>query len=146
MILLVLIIFATIFYTLFDFFASRAGGQLDPNFSAVLFNGIGTLIPFVLYGFYKLTKGSQLLPTTKSGAINSILAGISIAIFSILLIKIFEKGGLSYVVPLIYGGTIVLATLLGWLVSKDQITAVQGWGIVVIAVGVGMVALGKLHV
>ncbi len=146
MILLILIFFATVFYTLFDFFASKASNQLDPNFSAVLFNGIGALIPFVVYVFYKLSKGAQLITTTRAGVLNSILAGVSIALFSMLLIKVFEKGGLTYVVPLIYGGTIVLASLLGWLVSKEQITLLQGLGIVVIALGIGMVVVGKAQV
>ncbi len=38
--LLLLIILAIIFYTLFDIFASRASGKMDANLSSVIFNSI----------------------------------------------------------------------------------------------------------
>jgi uncharacterized membrane protein len=139
-----LIILATIFYTLFDIFASKASGKMDANLSSVLFNGIGAILPLVIYGYLKLDKKVGLIPTTTSGITNSLLAGVSIAIFSILLIKIFEKGGLSYVVPLIYGGSILLASLFGWLVFKESVSTIQLIGIFIILLGIGIVIYSKM--
>ena len=143
MTLVILIILATVFYTLFDLFASRAGLSIDPNLSSVIFNGIGALIPLVVYGIYKYEKGAPIMATTKNGVLYSLLAGISIAVFSILLITIFEKGEVSYVVPVIYGGTIALASLFGWLFFKEIITPLEATGIAVILIGVFMIIWAK---
>src|SRR4030042_4772055 len=102
MALIILIILATIFYTLYEIFASRAGNRIDANLSSVIFNGLGAILPLAAYMFLKFIKGAKLIATSTSGIIYSVLAGVAIAAFSILLIKIFEKGGLAYVVPLIY--------------------------------------------
>jgi bacterial/archaeal transporter family protein len=142
--LLILIIIATVTYTLFDVFASRAGNLIDSNLSATIFNGIGVIIPLIIYVFYKVVNGSKLIATTSSGIIYSILAGVSIAAFSVVLIKIFEKGGLAYVVPLIYGGAIALTALIGWVFYKESISLLQAIGIVTILAGVVIVIVSKL--
>ena len=144
--LIVLIILATILYTLFDIFASKASSRIDANLSSVIFNGLGAILPLVIYVFYKFSKGARLVTTTSSGIIYSILAGVAIAGFSILLIKIFEKGGLAYVVPLIYGGTIVLASLTGWLIFKESVSGLQILGIAVVVIGIGLIVFSKMQV
>lgn len=140
----VLIILATISYTLFDIFASRAGNKIDANLSSVVFNGIGAILPLAIYIFYKFFKGEKLMPTTKEGMVYSLLAGITIAIFSFLLIKVFEKGGLVYVTPMIYGGTVALASLAGWLIFKESISAMQLVGILSIVSGIVLVVVSKI--
>ncbi len=146
MLLIIFIILATILYTLFDIFASRAGNKIDANLSPVIFNGLGAILPLIIYAFYKFSKGAKLIATTSSGIIYSVLAGISIALFSILLIKIFEKGGLAYVVPLIYGGTVALASLTGWILFKESVSDPQIIGIVVVIVGIALIIISKVQV
>lgn len=140
--LLVLILLAAVFYTLFDVFSARAGGKIDANLSAVIFNLLGTLIPLVLFSYLKAAK-SSLLPTSKEGVVYSVLAGVSIAAFSVLLIKVFEKGGLSYVMPLIYGASIVLASIIGWAFFKEEVALMQWIGIFVVAVGIVIIIVAK---
>ncbi|HET9174567.1 MAG TPA: EamA family transporter [Candidatus Saccharimonadales bacterium] len=140
--LILLIALATVFYTLYDAFASKAGGTIDPNASSVIFNGLGAVIPLGIYLYIKL-KGTGAQPITKNGVIYSLLAGVAIALFSIIFIKIFEKGTLSYVIPLIYGGTVVLASLLGIFMFHDKVSVLQVLGLFVIAVGISIVVIAK---
>lgn len=144
--LIVLIIIATILYTLFEIFASRAGNKIDANLSSVIFNSLGAILPLVIYAFYKLSKGTKLITTTNPGIIYSILAGIAIALFSIFLIKIFEKGGLAYVVPLIYGGTVALTSLTGWLIFKESVSGLQILGTTIVVIGIGLIIFSKIQV
>jgi|ERR1035437_10571781 uncharacterized membrane protein len=144
--LIILIILATIFYTLFDIFASKAGNRVDANLSSVIFNALGALIPLAVYAYLKFAKGAKLIATSSSGVMYSLLAGISIAIFSILLIKTFEKGGLAYVIPLIYGGSVALASLAGWLIFRESVSALQMVGIAVIIVGIILVIVAKMQI
>ena len=145
MIFFVLIVAATLLYTLFDVFASRSSGKIDPNMGAAIFNGLGAILPMFLYLYYKSFRSGMITQTTSEGLWYASGAGVSIAIFSILLIKIFERGGLAYVVPLIYGGTVILAPLLGWLFFKEHISPLQLAGICVIAIGIGMVVVSQLQ-
>src|SRR3989344_13895 len=142
--IIILIILATILYTLFDIFASKASNRIDANLSSIIFNGLGAILPLMIYVFYKFIKGTKLIATTSSGIIYSIFAGIAIALFSILLIKIFEKGGLAYVVPLIYGGTIALASLTGWLIFKKSVSGLQILGIAIVIIGIGLIVFSKM--
>ena len=144
MALIILIGLAIIFYTLFDVFASRAGNKIDANLSSVIFNGIGALIPLAVY-FWLKTKNTTLIATNKSGLLYSLMAGISIAVFSILLIKIFEKGGLSYVVPLIYGGSLALAAFIGWTIYREPFSLLQLAGVLVILLGIVLIIISELN-
>ncbi len=142
--IIILIIFAIISYTLYGVFASRASGKIDVNLSTVIFNGLGAILPLIVFTFYKISKGEKLIDTTNSGIIYSVLAGVSIAVFGVLLMKIFEKGGLSYVMPLVYGGTIILTSLIGWLLFKENISGIQLFGIAFIIVGITLVIFSKI--
>jgi len=140
--LLPLIIIATVCYALFDVFAARASKGIDANQSSVIFNGLGALIPLGILAVAK-ARGAKAVVPTGEGILYSVLAGVAIAAFSVLLIKIFEKGGLSYVVPVIYGGAIVLTALTGWIAFKEQFSALQAVGVMVVVLGIGVIVYAK---
>jgi len=141
--LLSLIALATLCYTLFDIFASQASSRIDANLSAIIFNGLGALVPLAAYLAAKWHRSPDTR-ITMAGFVYSILAGIAIALFSILLIKIFERAGLAYVMPLIYGGSIALASLAGWLLFAEHVSWLQGAGIFLVVAGIGLVIAGKI--
>jgi uncharacterized membrane protein len=125
---------------MYEIFAALAGGKVDSWLAAILYNSFGAVIPAFVY-FLSRTKGK----TTISGIIFAALAGIAILLFSLLLARIFNKGGnLSYVIPLIYGGAIIISSLFGWLFLKDKISVLQGAGLCLIAIGVACVVMAKL--
>lgn len=138
-----IVILATIFYALFDIFASRAGNRIDSNLSSTIFNGLGALVPLLIYFYFK-SKNQITTTTSSSGIWYSLLAGVAIAIFSILLIKAFEKGGLSYAVPVIYGGAITISALVGWLIFKDSFSGLGAAGVLLILGGITLVVISKL--
>ena len=138
--LVALILFCTLFYSLFDIFAGLAGGKVDNWLAAILYNGVGTVIPIVVY-FISKSKGK----TTTSGIVFAGLAGIAILLFSVILARIFNRGGnLAYVIPVIYGGAIVLSSLFGWLYLKEKVSSLQALGIVFVVIGVVCIVISKL--
>ncbi len=93
-----------------------------------IFNGMAGVIPLIVFAV--LHKHNASGPVTKQGIINSIIAGVFITIFSVLLVKIFGRGGnLAYVLPLVYGGAIVFGSVLGVLFLKESVTALQLLGV-----------------
>ena len=134
-----MIIICALFYAAFEIFAGLAGGKVNSWLAAALYNGIGTVIPLIVY-FATTAKGK----TTLKGVILASLAGISIMLFSVLLANIFNKGGnLSYVIPTIYGTAILISSLYGLFILKDKVTALEVVGLVLVVFGVTLIALSR---
>ena len=137
-------IIALIFYTLFQVCIGRTGGEIDANLSAFIFNGLGAIIPITFYFLYRLSKKVSTVPTTKMGVVYSVLGGVAIAVFSIALVKAFEKGGnVSLVIPLVYGGSIVLAALIGSLGYGEKVDPWHMLGLVLISLGFVVIVLAN---
>lgn len=138
--LIALILFCTFFYALFEIFAALAGGKVDNWLAAILYNGIGTVIPIVVYLISK-AKGK----TTTSGIVFAGLAGVAILLFSVILARIFNRGGnLAYVIPVVYGGAIILSSLYGWLCLKEKVNGLQALGLVFVVIGIVCVVMAKM--
>lgn len=141
--MLFLIILATITYALYEIFAAKAGGRIESSLSAVIVNGLGALLPLLAFGLARAAHKTAEA-TQQSGIVFSILAGIAIAAFSVVFVKIFAQGGdMSYVIPIIYGGAIILSTIAGIALYKESVSPLQLAGIGVIAAGVAMVVTSK---
>lgn len=138
-----LIAIAIVLYAMFGVFTSRAGGRIDANLSSFIFNGLGAIVPLIaLYVARVLHDGYAT--ATRQGYINSVLAGLAIAAFSIVLIRIYARGGeLSFVFPTIYGGAIALAAGIGWVTVRDSLSLVHVLGVGLILVGIGLTALPR---
>lgn len=142
MLVIALLTLATIFYTLFDLFVAKAGGKLNDNLVATIFNGVGAIIPLLLYVLY---KSKNNLPATRGGIIYSILAGVSIAIFSIVLVNIFSRAeNVSFVLPVIYGGTVVLGAIAGIFIFKESISMVGVIGLSITVLGLGLIIYSRI--
>lgn len=137
-------IIALVFYTLFQVFIGQSGGKIDANLSAFIFNGLGAIIPISLFFLYRLGKKAGTIPTTKMGVVYSVLGGIAIAIFSVALVKAFEKGGnISLVIPLVYGGSIVLAAIVGRMGFGEKIGGWHLFGLVLITLGFVVIVIAN---
>ncbi len=137
-----LVLIAGVLYALFDFFLAKTSSKTDVFLANTIFNGLGAALPFLVYWYLKMNK--QETPTTKEGVYWSILAGVTIAIFSVLLVKIFAAGGsLGFVLPTIYGIAIVVGSLLGYIFLKEQLPLMQIVGIILTVTGIVLVGLAK---
>ena len=138
----ILIALCAVFYALFEVFAGLAGGKIKDWLAAVLYNCIGTVIPLVVYLSTKAEGKS-----TARGIIYASLAGVGIMLFSVLLARLFNRGGnLSYVIPTIYGTAIVLSSLFGYLFLKEKVGNLQLVGLCLIIAGVLCVILSKVRI
>ena len=139
--MIILTVLATIFYSMFVIFAGLAGGKINNWLAVVMYNAIATIIPLGIYLFTS-AKGGK---TTFRGIIYAGIAGIGVLVFSLLLAKIFSKGGnLGFVIPTIYGSAIVLTTAFGWLFLKEKVSSLQAAGLVLVVVGVAVIIFAKL--
>ena len=137
-----LIFIAGILYALFDIFVAKSAGRINDLAANVIFNGLGALIPLLIIGL--LVGTGRSIHMEKQGVMWSVLAGLAIAAFSVLLVKIFANGGnLSYVIPAIYGIVIVVSTLVGWIIFKDHFSLLALLGVILITAGITALSFAK---
>lgn len=143
MIVIILIFAATILYTMFDLFVAKAGGKLNDNLAAIIFNGIGAIVPLFIYMLYRSKSNAE---TSTSGIVYSVLAGISIAAFSVILVNLFARAeNVSFILPAIYGGTVILGSLAGIYVFKETLNPFGLAGVALTALGISLLVYSRLH-
>lgn len=137
----VLLILATLVYAAFGIFASQAGGRIDAKLSSGILNGIGAILPLAIWQLQRMTRGG-LMASSASGLVFSVLAGLAVGVFSIVLVTLYGRGGeLSFVFPIIYGGAIALTAVIGWVALGDAFTWTRLGGVMAIVIGIGLLAL-----
>jgi uncharacterized membrane protein len=136
-----LLILATLVYAAFGIFTSRAGGRIDPKLSSGILNGIGAILPLAIWQIQRMTRGG-LLASRPSGLMFSVLSGLAVGVFSVLLVTLYGRGGeLSFVFPVIYGGAIAITAVVGWVALGDAFSWTHLGGVTVIVIGMGLLAL-----
>ncbi|MFN8232930.1 MAG: hypothetical protein U0V56_05500 [Actinomycetota bacterium] len=136
-----LVALATIVYAGFAVFTSRAGGKLDPKLGSAILNGVGAALPLAVWQVQRMSRGG-LVQTRPEGLLFSVLAGVAVGVFSILLVTVFARGGeLSFAIPTIYGGAIAITAVVGWLAFGEHFSWLRLAGVCGIVIGIGLLAL-----
>lgn len=133
---------AVVSYTAFALLASRTAGKIDSLLTAGIVNFVGAAVPLVLWVLLRARDPSSL-PATPQGLILSLLAGAAISAFGVFLMKAFENGAASYVIPLVYGGTIALSSLVAWAVFREEMSIPQTAGILLILCGLAIIVFAR---
>ena len=143
--LAILISLGVIFYVGFNLSIAQASGNIDARLNAVIANSIATILPLILYTFLVLRRPEQVIKANSHGYLFSVIGGICISIFSVVIVLVFHTGeNVSYVIPLIYGGTIMLGSLVGILFFKESINLFSLLGLILITCGVLSMAYSKV--
>ncbi len=146
MLIVVLTVLATIFYTGFQIFSARAGGKIDGVLVAGVVNIFGFAIPLTVYLFLRYITKSEVLPTTKSGLVFAGLAGVSIAAFALAFQKLFQNGAnLSVVSPIIFGAAVGLSVLYGAVFLNEPLSRLHVLGVLMVVAGIGAIIYARAN-
>jgi uncharacterized membrane protein len=133
-----LIILAAIAYGL-SIISIRGSQFYDSNLFGAVVNIIGTIIPLSLFMVALQQKTSA--PLTGKGLSYAIFGGLAIGTFIVLITKIFSSGqNLSYVSPLVWGGGILIATIVGITVFGEKVNILSVVGILTIITGISVLS------
>lgn len=135
-----LLVLAILVYACFGIFTSQAGGRIPATLSSAVLNGIGALLPLIVWQAQRMAR-DDLIPTRPLGLVYSTLAGLAVGVFSILLVTMYGRGGeLSVVFPVVYGGAIALTAVVGWFALGETFSWLHLVGVSTIVVGIGLLA------
>lgn len=116
-------------------FGKLASPHIHPV-AAVLFMQVAMLAVGIT-AFLVIRPEIKAQITFPKGVLFAVFAGVSAALFDILVYTVFRMGGsLSMFTVVVNAGSIVLAVLIGVLFLKESLTVVQTASILVILVGI----------
>jgi uncharacterized membrane protein len=127
-------------YVGLDFFVKRASGKIDDFLGTLIINLMAAVPALIMYGWLKMSR--QEITFSGEGAGYAILAGLSIGVGSITLIKMFATGtNLSIGSPLVRIVTIVAVVLVGVVFLRETLTVRQWIGLVFSILGIGLLII-----
>ena len=136
-----LILIATVAYALFLVAISRASIFTDSNLVAAIINALGTFVPL---GLFFLSGATLDGDNNARGIAWAVAGGVGVAVFIMALAQIFSIGGnVGFVTPMVYGGSIGLATIITWLVYREQISLWHFAGLLLVSSGIACIVYAR---
>jgi drug/metabolite transporter (DMT)-like permease len=140
-IIMFLTILATLSYSLMLISLNRGPLFTNGYLVGTLINLFGALIPFTFF----LIGGMRLEGSNNVVGVSwGIAGGIGIALFTISMTFLFAGGGtLGFVSPIVYGGSIVIVTLIGFHFFREGLTGLHLSGIGMVLLGIGLIVFAQ---
>ncbi len=138
---MVYIILAMLLYTAAIMFATTASRTANTNLITAVINTVSSIIPLALV-VPLLNK--QTIQHQKFGVTMAAVAGVFIALYALTIAKGYATNKVAIVVPVVFGGSIFLSAILSYVIFKEKISQMQGIGLLVLGVGLGLIIYSRL--
>lgn len=137
----ILLAVAAIMFGLYNVFIKLSSEHIEPALGAVILQFVAMVVGLGLL-LYIQRSGGQLTISAR-GIWLSVLAGVAIGLVEVLTFVIFSRGvPVAVGNPLIIGGSLVVTTGVGVIALREVLSPTQLIAVVLIAAGVGLLALG----
>jgi drug/metabolite transporter (DMT)-like permease len=137
---MIYLVFACLLYTAAVLIGTTASRNANTNIVSAITNAVSVVVP-ILVAAPALSKKS--ISGHKYGLWMAALGGVVIGLFVLALNKSFSENKVGIVTPIVYGGTILLSTVLSYFIFKEKITMLEGFGLVFVLVGLALVAYAR---
>ena len=126
-------------YGAYNVFIKIASGHINQIVGAVILQIVAAMLGGVLLVILKMTNAS--LTISQKGVVYAVLAGLFVGLAEITSFFVFSKGvSASVGVPIIIGGSVLVAAMLGLFFLKESLSPMQYLAIALIVAGVGLLA------
>lgn len=133
---------ALVFYTLGILALTLASRKSDAVVVTAIGNIVASLIPITLMLFK--FKVSEIF-NNKQGVLFAGLSGVCIAIFGIAIARAYSSNNVGIVVPIVFGGSIFLSTVLSYFLFGEKVGTVQSIGLTFIFIGLLLVIYTRMY-
>lgn len=138
---MIYIILALLFYSLTQFFASIASKNTHSVVAPAITNAISALLPIGI--LFVEWSGLKVQKHPVKGITFALLAGVTIALFTIFMNKSYATNKVGIVVPIVFGGSIFLSTMLSSLILHESISRLQVFGLIFLFIGFTIIIFAK---
>lgn len=73
----------------------------------------------------------------------SLFCGVAAGIYIMALSKSFSENKVALVVPIVYGGTILLSSVLSYFIFKEKISLIEGIGLLLVLAGLAIILYAR---
>jgi len=127
-------ILAASFYGFFNFFIKLFADKISPSIALMIMAGTSFILATITTLVLKMT--GQELTFSKGVIILPIAAGVFAGLAEIFYIFMFSKNvPISIGNPLVVGGTVLVAVILGLVALKEPLTTIKITGIAITLLG-----------
>lgn len=137
---MIYIILAMLLYSVTILLGTAASRSANTNLVSAITNTISALLPIAVV-IPILSK--KTIVDQKVGIIYAVLGGLTVALFVMSLNKAFSVNKVAIVSPIVFGGAILLTTVASYFVFKEKVSLVQGIGLALLLVGLGLVIYAR---
>lgn len=128
-------ILAATSYGFYNFFVKMSAGKLSPTIAIMFLTGTAFIIATISTLVLKVS--GQNLIIARNAILFPILAGLFAGIAEIFYLIMYSKEApLSIGLPLIMGGTMLVAIILGLVVLKEGFNTAKTAGIILVFIGI----------
>lgn len=137
---MIYIIAALILYTTAILLGTAAARNANTNLVSLITNALSVLIPVAVVAPHLSKKAFS---SHKFGIVMAVLGGIVVGLFVMALNKSFSLNKVGIVAPIVFGGAILLSTVLSIFVFKEKITFIECIGLVLVLAGLSVVIYAR---
>lgn len=131
---------AILLFTLATLLSAGASRRADFGFVSLIVQTFAVIVPLLLIGPKFVGK---IQDVNKLALLLAALAGLAIGFYALTFNKSLSIDKVGVVVPVIYGGTILLATLLSYFIFKETLKGLELVGLLLILVGLGFMIYAR---
>lgn len=138
---MVFLFIAMALYAVSIIFGAVASRNLSTNLAAGIMNMLPAIIPLAV-AIPHFTKNTIM--NHKFGLVMAMCAGVLIAFFTMALTKSYALNKVGIVAPVVFGGAILLSTLLSAVFLKEKISLLEGLGLAVVTIGLAIIVYARV--
>jgi len=73
----------------------------------------------------------------------AILSGLVVSLFVLALTKSFTQNKVGIITPVVFGGAILITTVVSYFVFKEKLSLLEGTGLAIILAGLAVVIYAR---
>jgi drug/metabolite transporter (DMT)-like permease len=137
---MIYLLLACLLYTAAVLAGTTASRNANTNVVSAITNMVSVIIPLAVAAPALSKKG---VTGHKYGLWMAAIGGVFIGLFVLALNKSFSENKIGIVTPIVYGGTILLSTVLSYFLFKEKVTALEGSGLLFVLIGLVIVTYAR---
>lgn len=137
---MIYLILALLLFTALNLVSAAASRNANTNLVSLL-TGIGSMvIPFIVV-LPSLAK--QSFQNQKAGLIMALLTGLLVGLYALAVNKSFTQNKVAIIAPVVFGGAILLTSVMSYFIFKEKISQTEGIGLVLVLIGLAIIIYAR---